>query len=1506
MDDFETLDRDDEQYGVSLDTGWMTSLKGQRLAREAETLINLYFLRRDSVESKAYWCYIPELITALNSSSGTGRKKVQTSNEDEGNDEDEEGDIPLVVGGGLEYDRLIDIKSMGDTWKLKFGAPLPGEVLSALCVRFGPPNESLQSRLDSATDRNLTATDRNYLINNAWEEFSGIMAKSVCHLTCKINVRSLAKYCRNKEAELNVAEYQISRSEEVMKDIMNEDASNSEVLKALFSRLGLPGTSIDLFPALIASAKMCEGVTTKGGCNFACLFNYSAHRAAREDNNIAKDYIESILNVRISAPEAEEDDEDEAEVWDEDAKVDAGEKKMKKKRNKRSARAKHVIEFFSYLVANSSGAVNANDLERRLVDNSKSYNLNQDPLYIKALTRMWSRTRDSWIQSDDVENFISPQGYTLRIKMPVGSFNSRGKLRPRSSTDELYALASKQLFFKIRQLKFSDPNLRVPSDIKIYSDPERKIFVPSSKSELLISYFVSDSKAFVWSDYVMELLNESADQLEMMQAKQRQEDGGWGDDDMDDGGRFGGGARYKGTSTSGASQKPGTSAGKKAVPSSAGSSDYVKVIQSSKKAPKPAKTPGEAIQRMLKLSEPVYMPPPPPFIADVTEAHKWGIPLMCKYLIDEIELPDYIDVFQRHEMTGWAFICLDEEKVAATLEIKHAMHASKLAMHAQLLREKVLEVAAIQRPKSLKYWEPINLAGWLRFKHHCPTCALRVLQAKLDGATLLEMSEETMIDTMGGTGSDESQAAVTALKELLANATPVKAPPPPQPKLKPSKETAISRRRRKQANQESGAGAGVDDVEGERKQEMGDAEEGKDEEKEKEKENHGSDDVNNAMKEVVDIIGKDTKKKSTMKKKDVDTSDNVEESAASHLDSQAVESSDEAVALTSDGKLTNKKTGGKRKKTKGGGNAGSLTTDVGADVTSLRSELSEFQKLVETQNKSVEELKQLADTLRKEKEMIEEEKRQTEARAKAEEARLLKEKEDAIKESKKLYEEKMQADQQAERLAEKIVKTNEEAAQKQKKVEELVQQSLQEKNAAKEMLDKAKEIMTTKGTLETELLDLFPTEEIDETDEDGTTKKKKRLRRNIGGSDGLSAKSAIQEALQIVVGEQKQLKPPSKKLNFRDMIYSSASEELAIWHRIIERYKFDDSTYIYLDDTRHLLLRMCSLWMRLGNRMYNDAHGGSDAVNAVAMHPGLSAGNPDTADSHKEALLSMELCVKNSLIHFTDQGEGNSNSDSQAHHYYLTAGLVFVLGLVKRLLEKYGIDQYTDLSKITPQVQAQIFPHLMQMRKGVLPFMELSRENFRSMVEDMLGFTFPKWSQFDAVCQRVDPDKKGFINAPRLISVLSCLSPLMDYVDTRVSGSAVQSTALFLLSAASDYLVKQGCDIEETILQVMMTHYKKVPTFASFLEQIGEEDDEGNLSKYANRDRDDISKTPFEIRLVADLISTLSSNVIDSTSTSPLGGRGGGFVSRAGCCRLVNVSHIIQSSSSPSSSSDNQ
>ena len=47
------------------------------------------------------------------------------------------------------------------------------------------------------------------------------------------------------------------------------------------------------------------------------------------------------------------------------------------------------------------------------------------------------------------------------------------------------------------------------------------------------------------------------------------------------------------------------------------------------------------------------------------------------------------------------------------------------------------------------------------------------------------------------------------------------------------------------------------------------------------------------------------------------------------------------------------------------------------DVASLRSELSEFQKMIEQQNKSVEELKQLAEKLKREKE-------EAEAKAKAE------------------------------------------------------------------------------------------------------------------------------------------------------------------------------------------------------------------------------------------------------------------------------------------------------------------------------------------------------------------------------------------------------------------------------------------------------------------------------------------------------------------------------------------
>jgi hypothetical protein len=57
----------------------------------------------------------------------------------------------------------------------------------------------------------------------------------------------------------------------------------------------------------------------------------------------------------------------------------------------------------------------------------------------------------------------------------------------------------------------------------------------------------------------------------------------------------------------------------------------------------PPKDATEALDRLLATGPPISMPPAPPFYADEAEAHRWNLPTVKAYVIDELGIYLFID-----------------------------------------------------------------------------------------------------------------------------------------------------------------------------------------------------------------------------------------------------------------------------------------------------------------------------------------------------------------------------------------------------------------------------------------------------------------------------------------------------------------------------------------------------------------------------------------------------------------------------------------------------------------------------------------------------------------------------------------------------------------------------------------------------------------------------------------------------------------------------------------------
>lgn len=166
------------------------------------------------------------------------------------------------------------------------------------------------------------------------------------------------------------------------------------------------------------------------------------------------------------------------------------------------------------------------------------------------------------------------------------------------------------------------------------------------------------------------------------------------------------------------------------------------------------------------LSKPnrISVPKPKPFVGDDSDANSWGIPTVVKYLKDVIELPQYEAEFLRFEVNGLALLCLAND-VISQLNIQNRLHASKIALHCDRLRQKVFEKAAVSLPNKIEDWDIVHVASWLSMHMNMPPKGLKALREGLDGMKLLEMSEEELKIFLSTSMDDDLASKMQSLIE---------------------------------------------------------------------------------------------------------------------------------------------------------------------------------------------------------------------------------------------------------------------------------------------------------------------------------------------------------------------------------------------------------------------------------------------------------------------------------------------------------------------------------------------------------------------------------------------------------------------------------------------------------------------------------------------------------------------------------------------------------------------
>ena len=535
---------------------------------------------------------------------------------------------------------------------------------------------------------------------------------------------------------------------------------------------------------------------------------------------------------------------------------------------------------------------------------------------------------------EDVEAFVCPNGYSLSVRMPLGSFRTNRVIRPGHSTEFLYTVMEKRLFLQLKKHRTSDFNLRVPTDLKIYADAKRTKYVSKSSKKSVIEYFEGNSRIYVWSDYVMDLLDlEKTQQIELDKSKPKEE--------------------------------------------------TIKKEEIKVKKKLPPTTADAALERLLTLGVPIVLPPRPPFPGIDQEAHKWSIPMVISYVEDELELPMYKDAFQGHEINGCKFICLNQNQLIKEMEIDQNMHAFKIAAYVTKLREKVFETSALNKPKDIYDWQPEHLAGWLHYSIGHPNAAYCFFKARMTISSIRASDVSTVFSKVSPLGVEEEEfnRAAEAIKKLIDD-----------------RKLEDQRLEEKRLQEEKAKKAGMGDhLKNNKKDKVNDKRETAMKRRKLQEDTDDDNDENKDSNKLVEstnvehidapieesgepIEPKPTKKKTKVKKSkhrqeiNADENNMVEEPKAADvvpdptivIDQASVEIEAEVIDdVVEDDIKKKKKKKGKAKSRNNDVDMNELVLEVSS---TFRQKISMLEKVVSDQSKSVEELRLFAEKLKKDKE----------------------------------------------------------------------------------------------------------------------------------------------------------------------------------------------------------------------------------------------------------------------------------------------------------------------------------------------------------------------------------------------------------------------------------------------------------------------------------------------------------------------------------------------------------
>lgn len=126
-----------------------------------------------------------------------------------------------------------------------------------------------------------------------------------------------------------------------------------------------------------------------------------------------------------------------------------------------------------------------------------------------------------------------------------------------------------------------------------------------------------------------------------------------------------------------------------------------------------------ALHNLLQpeLGESVTIPTSVPFSDLEEKAHTWSTAVVLKYFTLKLELITAYDTVKASNITGLDLLSMSDKYPHPALpNTMHPLHKIKIFLHAQDLREKVINHAKRNRPEALREWDVSHVASWLHIE----------------------------------------------------------------------------------------------------------------------------------------------------------------------------------------------------------------------------------------------------------------------------------------------------------------------------------------------------------------------------------------------------------------------------------------------------------------------------------------------------------------------------------------------------------------------------------------------------------------------------------------------------------------------------------------------------------------------------------------------------------------------------------------------------------------------